>query len=302
MYVKYGFSFSSLSDFASFLAIGIQGRLFCVSSLRPIGTKYGARFHSLVCHVLLHIWQLEVTVRYSVLLHFCASSHWYIFRSQFCHILLQICQMEIRVGYSVLLHIGLWCTFFILKSTGMKCRVFCASSHRYCEAHLYSQVCHILLQILQCRLWCASSPPNVVCMLGRFDGCQLLETSKLQCRGLSPTNLVCVRHSSLVLLQRDASPLQAVGSASVEGNASKQMSKPIERPGPGEPWTKEMRKQVKWEKMMREIEESDSTVSVLQTHREAKTLSKKAILGTLMRLRQLKKWSSIVEVGSGFRI
>ena len=54
--------------------------------------------------------------------------------------------------------------------------------------------------------------------------------------------------------------------------------------------------------MMREIEESDSAVSVLQTHREAKTLSKKTILGTLMRLRQLKKWSSIVEVGSGFRI
>jgi hypothetical protein len=139
-------------------------------------------------------------------------------------------------------------------------------------------------------------------MLGRFDGCQPLETSKLQCRGLSSTNLVCLRHSSLVLLQRDASPLQAVASASAEGHVSKQMSKQIERPGPGEPWTKEMRKQVKWEKMMREIEESDSAVSVLQTHREAKTLSKKTILGTLMRLRQLKKWSSIVEVGSGFRI
>jgi hypothetical protein len=166
----------------------------------------------------------------------------------------------------------------------------------------HSQACHILLHVLQGRLCCASSPPNVVCMLGRFDGCQPLETSKLQCRGLSSTNLVCLRHSSLVLLQRDASPLQAVASASAEGHASKQMSKQIERPGPGEPWTKEMRKQVKWEKMMREIEESDSAVSVLQTHREAKTLSKKTILGTLMRLRQLKKWSSIVEVGSGFRV
>lgn len=152
--------------------------------------------------------------------------------------------------------------------------------------------------MLQGSFCCASSLLIVVCMLGRFDGCQPLEISKLQCRGLSSTNLVCWRHSSLVLLQRDVLPLQAVASASAERDASKQ----IERPGPGEPWTKEMRKQVKWEKMMREIEESDSAVSVLQTHREAKTLSKKTILGTLMRLRQLKKWSSIVEVGLGFRV
>lgn len=68
--------------------------------------------------------------------------------------------------------------------------------------------------------------------------------------------------------------------------------------GLGEPMTKEAKKKMKWEKMMKEIAVSGSAVAVLQSHREAGKLSKQTILGTLIRLRQLNLWARVTEVNS----
>lgn len=57
--------------------------------------------------------------------------------------------------------------------------------------------------------------------------------------------------------------------------------------------------QKNWRMMMREIEESGSAVSILTTQRSKKEpLPRDAVLGTLMRFKQLKKWNLVSEVYS----
>ncbi|KAK3122899.1 hypothetical protein QOZ80_8AG0619970 [Eleusine coracana subsp. coracana] len=55
--------------------------------------------------------------------------------------------------------------------------------------------------------------------------------------------------------------------------------------------------QKNWRRMMREIEESGSAVSVLKTQRSKKEpLPRDAVLGTLVRFKQLKKWNIVSEI------
>ncbi|EAZ05871.1 hypothetical protein OsI_28108 [Oryza sativa Indica Group] len=55
--------------------------------------------------------------------------------------------------------------------------------------------------------------------------------------------------------------------------------------------------QKNWRMMMREIEESGSAVSILKTQRSKKEpLPRDAVLGTLMRFKQLKKWNLVSEI------
>jgi hypothetical protein len=57
--------------------------------------------------------------------------------------------------------------------------------------------------------------------------------------------------------------------------------------------------QKNWRRMMREIEESGSAVSILKTQRGKKEpLPRDAVLGTLVRFKQLKKWNIVSEVCS----
>lgn len=53
-------------------------------------------------------------------------------------------------------------------------------------------------------------------------------------------------------------------------------------------------KQRKWRRMMKEIEAAGSAVSVLHTSNEA--LPRDIVLGTLVRFKQLRKWSIVSEV------
>lgn len=56
-------------------------------------------------------------------------------------------------------------------------------------------------------------------------------------------------------------------------------------------------KQKNWKRMMTEIEESGSAVSILKTQRNTKgALPRDAVIGTLMRFKQLKKWNLVSEV------
>jgi hypothetical protein len=56
-------------------------------------------------------------------------------------------------------------------------------------------------------------------------------------------------------------------------------------------------KQKNWRKMMSEIEESGSAVSILKTQRNTKEpLPRDAVLGTLVRFKQLKRWNLVSEV------
>lgn len=57
-------------------------------------------------------------------------------------------------------------------------------------------------------------------------------------------------------------------------------------------------KQKNWRRMMSEIEESGSAVSsILKTQRNTTgTLPRDAVLGTLVRFKQLKKWNLVSEV------
>lgn len=56
-------------------------------------------------------------------------------------------------------------------------------------------------------------------------------------------------------------------------------------------------KQKNWRRMMREIEESGSAVSILKTQRSKKEpLPRDAVLGTLVRFKQLKKWNLVSEI------
>lgn len=55
--------------------------------------------------------------------------------------------------------------------------------------------------------------------------------------------------------------------------------------------------QKNWRKLMTEIEESDSAVSVLRSKRiRNEALPKHLVLGTLVRFKQLKKWKLVGEV------
>ncbi|KAG2582143.1 hypothetical protein PVAP13_6KG089500 [Panicum virgatum] len=55
--------------------------------------------------------------------------------------------------------------------------------------------------------------------------------------------------------------------------------------------------QKNWRRMMREIEERGSAVSILKTQRSGKEpLPRDVILGTLMRFKQLKKWNIVSEI------
>ena len=56
--------------------------------------------------------------------------------------------------------------------------------------------------------------------------------------------------------------------------------------------------QRKWRRMMNEIEEVGSAVSVLSTKNQA--LPRDLVLGTLVRFKQLKKWSIVSEVWGNF--
>ena len=57
--------------------------------------------------------------------------------------------------------------------------------------------------------------------------------------------------------------------------------------------------QMNWRRMMREIEEAGSAVPILKTQRSGKgPLPRDVILGTLVRFKQLKKWSIVSEVYS----
>lgn len=57
--------------------------------------------------------------------------------------------------------------------------------------------------------------------------------------------------------------------------------------------------QMNWRRMMREIEEKGSAVSILKTQRSGKEpLPRDVILGTLVRFKQLKKWNIVSEVHS----
>lgn len=56
-------------------------------------------------------------------------------------------------------------------------------------------------------------------------------------------------------------------------------------------------KQKNWRRMMNEIEESGSAVSILKTQRSTKEpLPRDAVLGTLVRFKQLKKWNLVSEI------
>lgn len=58
--------------------------------------------------------------------------------------------------------------------------------------------------------------------------------------------------------------------------------------------------QKNWRRLMNEIEEVGSAVSVLKTQRaKNEAIPKDLVLGTLVRFKQLKKWNLVSEVGYG---
>lgn len=121
---------------------------------------------------------------------------------------------------------------------------------------------------------------------GRLDGCQPVEISK-------SLNRSSLKHSS-VLLHMIAPPRQSLqvithAVAGIVPETKKQQ-------GLGETSSRVARKQLKWEKMMREIEVSGSAVGVLSSRKEDGKVSKGDVLGTLIRLRQLNKWTMVLEV------
>ena len=128
-------------------------------------------------------------------------------------------------------------------------------------------------------------------LLCRLDGCQPVEINKSLTRGSS--NPVFQKHSCLlmhkVVLRRRA--LQVVAHA-VAGI----VSEPKKTQGPGERLSRVARNQLKWEKMMKEIEVSGSAVEILSSRKEDGKISKSDVLGTLIRLRQLNKWIMVLEV------
>lgn len=70
------------------------------------------------------------------------------------------------------------------------------------------------------------------------------------------------------------------------------------KPSSGESLSRVARKQLKWEKMMKEIDLSGSAVSILSSRKEDGKIAKSDVLGTLIRLRQLNKWAMVLEVSN----
>lgn len=68
------------------------------------------------------------------------------------------------------------------------------------------------------------------------------------------------------------------------------------KPSSGESLSRVARKQLKWEKMMKEIDLSGSAVAILTSRKEEGKIAKSDVLGTLIRLRQLNKWAMVLEV------
>lgn len=60
--------------------------------------------------------------------------------------------------------------------------------------------------------------------------------------------------------------------------------------------------QKNWRRLMKEIDESGSAVSILRSQRtKNQALPRELILGTLVRFKQLKRWNLVSEVGiAGF--
>ncbi|KAG0589996.1 hypothetical protein KC19_1G062500 [Ceratodon purpureus] len=125
----------------------------------------------------------------------------------------------------------------------------------------------------------------------RLDGCQPAEKNKSLIRGSS--NPIFQKQSCL-LMHKDASPRHAwqVVAHAMAGIAPETKK----TQGAGEPLSRVARKQLKWEKMMKAIEDSGSAVDVLSNRKEDEKISKSDVLGTLIRLRQLNKWAMVLEV------
>lgn len=106
-------------------------------------------------------------------------------------------------------------------------------------------------------------------------------------------NPVFMKHSSL-LLHKGASPprqaLQVFAVADIVVETKKTLG------AGGEPLSRVARKQLKWEKMMKEIQVSGSAVATLSSRKEDGKIAKSDVLGTLIRLRQLNKWAMVLEV------
>jgi len=64
----------------------------------------------------------------------------------------------------------------------------------------------------------------------------------------------------------------------------------------GESLSRVARKQLKWERMMKEIDVSGSAVAILSSRKEDGKIARSDVLGTLIRLRQLNKWGMVLEV------
>lgn len=145
---------------------------------------------------------------------------------------------------------------------------------------------------------------------GRLDGRQFTESKKKEqrfWRGYTSDHrsLFCFVYSSkhAIICSREVvttpsqTSLQAVAETSVHTSIAEDTTK---RQGHGvvvgQPLTKEAKSQLKWERMMKEIAISGSAVAILKAHRATGKLSKQTIVGTLVRLKQLKLWAPVVEV------
>lgn len=151
---------------------------------------------------------------------------------------------------------------------------------------------------------------------GRLDGHQFTESNKKEqrfWRGYTSDHrsLFCFVYSSkhTIICSREVvttpsqTSLQAVAETSVHTSPAEDTTK---RQGHGvvvgQPLTKEAKSQLKWERMMKEIAISGSAVAVLKAHRATGKLSKQTIVGTLVRLKQLKLWAPVVEVRSFLKV
>ncbi|KAH9565226.1 hypothetical protein CY35_04G067300 [Sphagnum magellanicum] len=145
---------------------------------------------------------------------------------------------------------------------------------------------------------------------GRLDGRRFTESNKKEqriWRGYTSDHrsLFCFVYSSkhTIICSREVvttpsrTSLQAVAETSVHTSIAEDTTK---RQGHGvvvgQPLTKEAKSQLKWERMMKEIVISGSAVAVLKAHRATGKLSKQTIVGTLVRLKQLKLWAPVVEI------
>lgn len=143
----------------------------------------------------------------------------------------------------------------------------------------------------RCFLFRALLTSQSYALLFRLDGCQPFEINKSLIRGSSSP--IFQKHPCR-LMHEDASPrhvLQVVAHA-VAGIVPETKK----TQGPGEPLSRVARKQLKWEKMMKDIEVSGSAVEILSSLKKDGKISRSDVLGTVLRLRQLNKWPMVLEV------